>query len=80
MKIPDPYSYPERWAKFRMDEQFNYPHEVHIHGDVTFTTTKRIQHMNTKEFMYREKRINYMYTEMNMDIIRLSKNPKNPLT
>ena len=34
MKIPDPYSYPERWAKFRMDEQFNYPHEVHIHGDV----------------------------------------------
>ena len=37
----------------------------------TFTTTKRIQHMNTKEFMHREKRINYMYTEMNMYLTQL---------
>ena len=37
----------------------------------TLTTTKRIQHMNTKEFMYRGKRINYMYTKMNMYLAQL---------
>ena len=38
----------------------------------TFTTTKRIQHMNTKEFMPREKRIKYMYTETKMYTTQLN--------